>query len=280
MQAADTFVAAGVAAAIELSIMQPLDVVKTRLQASTQARLSTQTATTLTALRETRQLGGIAGLWRGFGPGLMIVVPRRGLKFAINEALLSCLSIPGGALLAGAGAGACEALVITPLEVVKVQMHTNVGPGPASMLTIAARLWRTGRFAAFYTGVSATVAKHSAHSMVYFGAFRSLQHWARAALQSHVRGDAMAGFAAGVAAGTVNNPFDVLKSRAQVSAHLPGCASFLVADFAQVVRTGGARALFAGWTAKVLRLGPGSAVIFATYHCVLERLARSRGRSG
>ena len=208
----------------------------------------------------------------------MIVVPRRGLKFAINEALLGCLgNVPGGPLLAGAGAGACEALAITPLEVVKVQMHSNVGVQPASVLTIAARLWQSGRLAAFYTGISATVAKHSAHSTVYFGTFRAMQHGARAALDSHVRGDALAGFAAGIAGGTVNNPFDVVKSRAQVAAHLPGSAS-LVAGLARVVRTGGASALFAGWTAKVLRLGPGSAVIFASYHCVLERLARARGR--
>ena len=225
-----------------------------------------------------RRTNSVALLACGFGPGLMIVVPRRGLKFATNEALLSCLgSVPGSALLAGAGAGACEALCITPMEVLKVQMQSS--RGPASMLAIAARLWQTGRLAAFYTGIGATVVKHSLHSMVYFSTFRNMQHGARAALQSHVRGDAVAGFAAGVAAGTVNNPFDVVKSRAQVAAHLPGGAS-LVTGLMHVLHTGGASALFAGWTAKVLRLGPGSAVIFATYNCVLERLGRSRGRLG
>ena len=42
-----------------------------------------------------------------------------------------------------------------------------------------------------------------------------------------LRGDLAAGFAAGVAAGTVNNPFDVVKTRAQAAVHAPHrfCAS-------------------------------------------------------
>lgn len=99
-----------------------------------------------------------------------------------------------------------------------------------------------------------------------------------------------AGFVAGVAAGTVNNPFDVVKSRQQVAAaaglrgHTLGAAAAaqrvarvspgLLADMAELVRAEGVSALFRGWGAKVARLGPGSAIIFATHGLMVEALAR------
>ena len=93
------------------------------------------------------------------------------------------------------------------------------------------------------SGMRATVAKHSCHSCVYFATFAEMQahlqappraaaahtgaaHSAAAhapggsgqAGQGRRVGSSLgAGFVAGVAAGTVNNPFDVLKSRQQVA---------------------------------------------------------------
>eukprot|EP00966_Prymnesium_polylepis_P241513 5585191-Prymnesium_polylepis.1 len=137
-------------------------------------------------------------------------------------------------------------------------------------------MWRRGGVAPFYTGLGATVCKHSAHSMVYFAGFRQCQCSARAALGTNVRGDLAAGFVAGCAAGTVNNPFDVVKSREQAMAHAltPGSrAPGVLAGLQRVARAEGVGALFSGWTAKVLRLGPGSAIIFAVYHAALDRLS-------
>ena len=124
------FAAAGVAAAVELSIMQPLDVVKTRLQLqSSQLATADRYSGTWHALRSIHAAEGAAGLWRGFGTGLAIVIPRRGLKFAFNDFFRSVLQPPRGAaerpsfhrnLAAGGLAGACEAVLITPLEVIKV----------------------------------------------------------------------------------------------------------------------------------------------------------------
>ena len=281
---ASNFVAAGVAAAAELSVMQPLDVVKTRLQVQQAA------GGMLSQLRHAYRADGLAGLWCGFSPGLAIVVPRRGLKFAAESQFSAWLGTgPWSPIASGAAAGACEALVITPLEVVKVQMQMQSSSvrtaavhtaATTTARSIAASLWARG-LATFYVGVAATVCKHSAHSAAYFASFRRLQPTARAALSSKVRGDLAAGFAAGLAAGTVNNPFDVLKTRQQALAlrdartkarTAPSSPPGLLAGLRHVVRTEGVTALFAGWRAKVLRLGPGSAIVFAVYHAVLERL--------
>ena len=139
----------------------------------------------------------------------------------------------------------------------------------------AARLWRLGGLAPFYTALGATVVKHSAHSCVYYAGFQLAQRHAREWLHSTVRGDLAAGFLAGVAAGTVNNPFDVVKSRQQAHAHRAAPSSrdsSVFAGIVQIARREGASTLFTGWGAKVARLGPGSAIIFAVYHAIKERL--------
>lgn len=253
--------------------MQPLDVVKTRMQLEAAGSSTTQ------ELRRLHANAGVAGLWRGFGPGLAIVVPRRGLKFTANSLFSRWLGDGAfGSLLAGGAAGACEALVITPLEVLKVQVQSCRGTG-ISVGSMAAGLWRRGGVRIFYTGLGATVAKHSAHSMVYFASFGRCQPPFRTRLQSRVCGDLAAGFVAGCAAGAVNNPFDVLKSRAQAAAHTstPSTAAIardgVLRGLVHVARSEGIGRLFAGVGAKVARLGPGSAIIFAVYHAVLERLA-------
>ena len=313
-----TFAAAGVAAAAELALLQPLDTLKTQQQ-TTQGQNGL-----LTTMRHSRKAAGLAGLWRGFGPGLAIVVPRRGLKFMLNGIFVSwCGDGLMGSLFAGGAAGACEALAITPLETIKVQLQSSRsgdGTRHPSAWSVAAQLWRRGGAARFYTGLVPTVMKHSAHSCVYFASFRAGQSRARAELNSNVRGDLAAGFVAGCAAGTVNNPFgahtrrpnlysrinrgrslmlrdsthlpcvprslaDVLKSRAQALAHTEmgvsspgsGCkAPGVFGALVHLARTEGTAALFAGWGAKVARLGPGSAIIFAVYHAVLERLSASQ----
>ena len=134
------FAAAGVAAAVELSIMQPLDVVKTRLQLQgSQLATADRYSGTWHALRSIHAAEGAAGLWRGFGTGLAIVIPRRGLKFAFNDFFRSVLQPRRGAterpsfhcnLAAGGLAGACEAVLVTPLEVIKVVMHSEPSPSP------------------------------------------------------------------------------------------------------------------------------------------------------
>jgi len=128
------------------------------------------------------------------------------------------------------------------------------------------------------------VSKHAAHSCFYFAAFHETKKLAPAGEMSRAREmawDLGAGFVAGVAAATANNPFDVVKTRQQAGAaavegHAAG-AEFaaargrsLPAWALELVRTEGATGLYKGYVAKVGRLGPGSAIIFCVYNQVLR----------
>merc|ERR1719203_2501025 len=117
--------------------------------------------------------------------------------------------------------------------------------------------------------------------MAYFAAFHETKKQlppASSQLQK-ICGDLGGGFVAGCSAATVNNPFDVVKTRMQVGA-ASGVSSHAVAQefgasrtsmlggMCNLVRTEGWLSLYKGYIAKVARLGPGSAIIF----CVYEQL--------
>ena len=311
---ADTFLAAGVAAAVELTLMQPLDVVKTRLHLESAAapRSDRFGGSTLSALRHIHAAEGLRGLWRGFGSGLAVVVPRRGLKFTFNSMftdLFEKMPSRRRALLSGGLAGGLEAMLVTPAEVLKVIMQSERTQRGATTTRLSSA-WRAvhaaGGLSAWYSGLGATVAKHSIHSCVYFASFAEVRRACVPADESRrersrersrvcaadestssvvsVLSSASAGFVAGICAGVCNNPFDVLKSRQQVAAAAALRGHELAGDYARVARGGlpslvraeGVCILWRGLGAKLLRLGPGSAIIFTVYEAVLRRLAHAR----
>ena len=217
MELGPTFAAAGIAAAVELTLVQPLDVVKTRLHLESSGVRSTDRfgGSTFAALRTIYASEGIRGLWRGFGSGLAVVVPRRGLKFAANalfdDLLRDRLPPRRRAFLAGGLAGACEAVVITPAEVIKVAMQSERTQSFAATSRFGAvtRAISAGGLRRWYSGVGATVAKHSIHSCIYFATFAELKRtaWApdtTASVGERTRFTAGAGFVA--AAEAVGSP--------------------------------------------------------------------------
>lgn len=275
--------------------MQPLDVVKTRMHLQ---GLGVKTGDnfqgTLAAINGIRQAEGLRGLWRGFVPGLCVVIPRRGFKFVFYDAFIAALwkgdkkSAPfAHSLVAGGLAGGSEACIITPLECVKIAMQSEKASGgsaPTGTIAFAAAMVRSGGIQSLYSGLMATVAKHTAHSCFYFAAFHEVKKLAPKATSNskstQILWDLGAGFVAGCAAATANNPFDVVKTRQQVGA-ARGVSSHAVAqEFAEskrslwgwgleLLRTEGPGALYKGYVAKVCRLGPGSAIIFCVYEQVM-----------
>lgn len=304
-----TFIAAGVAAAVELTILNPLDVIKTRLHLqSIYSPSSDKFGGTVGALREIYVKEGLRGLWRGYFVGLVVVIPRRGFKFASNSMFLlfldDKLSSRTRAVVSGGLAGACEAVLITPLEVFKVIMQTERIPRggvTARMHVLLGAVWRHGGVAGLYQGLGATVAKHSLHSCVYFSTYAIAKDYLRVPEQHasswrNLYYNATAGFLAGMCAGVINNPFDVLKSRMQVAAAADLNGHLLAKDYAsqsnekllcgkggirvcgvmgpmmRLMRTEGVRVLWKGLGAKLLRLGPGSAIIFSVYEVTMSWL--------
>lgn len=289
-----SFVAASTAATLELALMQPLDVVKTRMHLQgSGVRTGDNFTSTFSAVRGVHKAEGARGLWRGFVPGLCVVIPRRSFKFFFYDTFIYWLwkgeksKAPfAQSMMAGGLAGASEACIVTPMECVKIAMQsekTHGASAPTGTIAFASGMLRSGGVSSLYAGLGATVSKHAAHSCFYFAAFHEVRKFTHTTAQSRLQQiatDLIAGFVAGCAAATANNPFDVVKTRQQVAAasSLPSHAA--AQEFAMVrrsmlgwavelVRTDGPLALYKGYVAKVARLGPGSAIIFCLYEQVL-----------
>jgi len=123
------FLAGGIAGVCEILIMYPTDVVKTRAQLST-----TQGPNFIKALKELSQ-EGVARMYRGILPPILVEAPKRAVKFSANEfykekifAKQGKLS-QGGAIGAGISAGCTEAFVVVPFELVKIRLQDKANQG-------------------------------------------------------------------------------------------------------------------------------------------------------
>lgn len=74
-----------------------------------------------------------------------------------------------------------------------------------------------------------------------------------------------AGALAGGLAGAITTPFDVLKTRAQLSTDR---AHPLLSSLRSIASNEGLGALFRGWSARSAKAAPACAVVLSSYECI------------
>ncbi|XP_072256113.1 mitochondrial glutamate carrier 2 isoform X2 [Pyxicephalus adspersus] len=138
-------------------------------------------------------------------------------------------------MLAGCGAGTCQVVVTSPMEMLKIQLQDAgrlatqkvvVGDGQKtisqptqkpSALRISRDLLRTQGISGVYKGLGATLLRDVPFSIIYFPLFANLNKLGQKS--SHEKAPFYHSFIAGCAAGSVAavavTPLDVLKTRIQ-----------------------------------------------------------------
>uniref|UniRef100_W5NIM3 Mitochondrial glutamate carrier 2 n=1 Tax=Lepisosteus oculatus TaxID=7918 RepID=W5NIM3_LEPOC len=116
----------GVAGLVGVTCVFPIDLAKTRLQNQQGPRLYTGM---LDCLVKTVRSEGYFGMYRGAAVNLTLVTPEKAIKLAANDLFRQQLSKDGKGLtlikemLAGCGAGTCQVIVTTPMEMLKIQLQ-------------------------------------------------------------------------------------------------------------------------------------------------------------
>jgi solute carrier family 25 (mitochondrial carnitine/acylcarnitine transporter), member 20/29 len=232
----------------------PLDVIKTRVQAS--GGRQSPLAAAAAALRE----GGPRALFRGSVVASLGQAPNNFIVFGTHSAVLNALTAargrraaaaggggggggaPGGGretaaagaapsrpptptppptrygdvYIAGSVAGLLQSIALTPFELVKVQQQVSGGRG-APLGRVAADIVAAAGPAGLFRGFTATALRDTPTYGVYFALFE----WVKAALGGGGPGPApvhavlAAGAAAGVASWGLALPFDVVKTVTQ-----------------------------------------------------------------
>lgn len=178
-----SFLGGATAGCISTIILQPFDVVKTRMQMSSafnrsvhlHSALSIQpNASAFATVRSIIQQDRITGLWRGVTPSIMRNTMGVGIYFMALNAITDYLADPDGTLssnailTAGGIARASACTLLCPLSVVKTRMETieysikYSGVGHA-LQTIA----RTEGYGALFSGLFPAIIRDVPYSSMY-----------------------------------------------------------------------------------------------------------------
>ncbi|GCB70422.1 hypothetical protein scyTo_0008575 [Scyliorhinus torazame] len=117
----------GIAGLIGVTCVFPIDLAKTRLQ--NQQNGQRMYSSMSDCLIKTIRSDGYFGMYRGAAVNLTLVTPEKAIKLAANDFFRQMLSKDGKKLtlikemLAGCGAGTCQVIVTTPMEMLKIQLQ-------------------------------------------------------------------------------------------------------------------------------------------------------------
>uniref|UniRef100_A0AAZ3PIX9 Mitochondrial glutamate carrier 1 n=2 Tax=Oncorhynchus TaxID=8016 RepID=A0AAZ3PIX9_ONCTS len=224
---------------IGVSCVFPIDLAKTRLQNQQNgSRLYTSMSD---CLIKTIRSEGYFGMYRGSAVNLTLVTPEKAIKLAANDFFRQYLSKDGQKLtlvkemLAGCGAGTCQVIVTTPMEMLKIQlqdagrieaqrklMPETIVPGTVptkspTAMQLTRELLKEKGIAGLYKGLGATLLRDVPFSIIYFPLFANLNTLGKRGAEGPAPFyvSFLAGCLAGSTAAVAVNPVDVIKTRIQ-----------------------------------------------------------------
>ncbi|XP_036615882.1 mitochondrial glutamate carrier 2 [Trichosurus vulpecula] len=233
----------GVAGLVGVTCVFPIDLAKTRLQ-NQHGKMAYKGM--IDCLVKTTRADGFFGMYRGAAVNLTLVTPEKAIKLAANDFFREQLLEDGSKhklireMLAGCGAGVCQAVVTSPMEMLKIQLQdagrpgeqhrtctsaaspvrpytTDSTPKRPSATVIAWELLRTRGLTGLYRGFGATLLRDIPFSVIYFPFFANLNHLGinEATGKAPFAHSFASGCLAGSLAAVAVTPLDVLKTRIQ-----------------------------------------------------------------
>lgn len=229
---------------------------------------------------------GLFSLYKGILPPILAETPKRAAKFLTFEQTKPLFMFgsdkptPLTFSCAGLAAGVFEAILVNPFEMVKVTLQANrskTGEVP-STITVAKKIIEKDGIGlnGLNRGLTATIGRNGVFNMIYFGFYHSVKNIVpeyEDSVAEFFRKVAI-GFISGTLGSVINIPFDVAKSRIQGPQPQPGVVKYksTLKTIGIVYREEGFKALYKGLTPKVMRLGPGGAIMLIVYDYAYEAL--------
>jgi solute carrier family 25 protein 38 len=201
-------------------LLQPLDLLKTRIQAPSPPEKYVKTFEIFTKIIKTE---GALKLWRGLTPTLIRVVPGIGCYFFTLEALqkISGVRNPGHLhnLLLGFTARSLVGVVFLPVTVLKTRFESNFYKGYGNMKVGVAQIMFKNGFSGLYSGLVPTLLRDAPFSALYLTFYRFQQSLIKEDVL-HGRWSTtvylMCGINAGIVACLITHPFDMIKTQMQL----------------------------------------------------------------
>ncbi|KAL2474778.1 Mitochondrial succinate-fumarate transporter 1 [Abeliophyllum distichum] len=264
---------------MEACCLQPIDVIKTRLQLDRSGSYKgiIHCGTTITRNE------GVRALWKGLTPFATHLTLKYTLRMGSNAVLQSAFKDAQtgnlshhGRLLSGFGAGVLEALVIvTPFEVVKIRLQQQKGLSPELLkykgpLHCARMIIREEGILGLWAGAAPTVMRNGTNQAAMFTAKNAFD----GILWERHEGDGkllqpwqsmISGFLAGTAGPVCTGPFDVVKTRLMAQSRSGGELKYkgMLHAIKTIYVEEGLRTLWTGLLPRLMRIPPGQAIMWA-----------------
>ena len=251
-------------------ILQPLDLIKTRLQEST----------SVTKYQD-KSLG-LRRFWRGTLPSVCRNVPGTALYFMTLERLknqvttnpnLKFLTSEGkpshtGNLALGSVSRSAIGFVMMPLSVLKVRFESS-GYQYSGMFSGLAEIFRGEGLRGLFKGYAATVLRDAPFAGLYVVFYEKGKLLLNATFPtSNMAPNMIAGLLAGTSATLITQPFDMLKTRIQLE---PQVYKSIWNGANVIISRNGFGAFFKGSFPRVLRKTLSSAITWTIYEELVKR---------
>ncbi|KAI9876273.1 MAG: hypothetical protein M1830_006890 [Pleopsidium flavum] len=236
---------------------------------------------------------GFSRLYRGINAPILMEAPKRATKFAANDAwgkyyrnLFSIGKMNQQlSILTGATAGATEAFVVVPFELVKIRLQDRASAGKYNgMVDCVMKVMKAEGPLALYNGLESTLWRHVLWNAGYFGCIFQVRELIPKAKDKsgQMINDLIAGATGGTVGTILNTPMDVVKSRIQNSPKIAGSVpkyNWAWPAVGTVMKEEGFAALYKGFLPKVLRLGPGGGILLVVFTGVMDFFRKMRGEA-
>ena len=186
-------------------------------------------------------------------------------------------------VLTGATAGATEAFVVVPFELVKIRLQDRASAGKYNgMIDCVVKVMKAEGPLALYNGLESTLWRHILWNAGYFGCIFQVRELIPKAdtKRGQMVNDLIAGATGGTVGTILNTPMDVVKSRIQNSPKVAGSVpkyNWAWPALGTVMKEEGFAALYKGFLPKVLRLGPGGGILLVVFTGVMDFFRKMRG---
>ncbi|GAB5586129.1 hypothetical protein Unana1_01029 [Umbelopsis nana] len=280
---------------VACTVLQPLDLLKTRLQQQRQDHLAflreaknkglfvaPQKSNIYSTVRDIIRTSGPIGLWRGTFPTILRNVPGSAMYFFALAEIRSALATTHSAgknplqtwdnLLAGAAARGSVGFIMMPITVVKIRYESNFY-NYKSLTEAFSSIIKNDGVRGLFAGYGATFIRDAPFAGIYLFFYEHFKSAANAWSSNNglnvanVAINLGSGVLAGVAATSFTQPFDMLKTRMQLK---PLVYRNLWSSAKKVIAEEGAIGFFDGMAVRLVRKSLNSAVSWTIYEEIIR----------
>jgi len=199
-------------------LLQPLDLLKTKIQSGQSGANRSLMAVTKEVVRS-EQLGG---LWRGLVPSLARTVPGVGIYFASVHGIRSTNTM--GSVMTGVTSRCIAGTIMIPFTVLKVRCEAGSFSSSQGLFRGLANIYSKEGIVGLTKGIVPTLARDAPFSGIYLFFYDNLKTFSANHVDVIPKGSLMnhlsCGLGAALLASVVTQPADVIKTRTQLNGQM------------------------------------------------------------